>query len=163
MTSKIKLRLGEIEVEYEGSEEFLKQEIPALLKGILELHKESVAADTPALRGKGGAPSGGGALGGSGTAYSVTTIATKLGVSSGPELIVAAAASLTFGKGTESFDRKTLLAEMKLAKAYYKASFSDNMSSYLKTLLTNSKLLEGATGMYSLPSEALAELPAKLK
>ena len=39
MESKIKIKLGPIEVEYEGSESFLKQELPALIKTVTELFK----------------------------------------------------------------------------------------------------------------------------
>jgi hypothetical protein len=34
MTSKIRIKLGAIEVEYEGSEQFLKEELPQLLTAV---------------------------------------------------------------------------------------------------------------------------------
>jgi hypothetical protein len=39
--SKIRIKLGDIEVEYEGAESFLKDELPALLNAVSKLHHES--------------------------------------------------------------------------------------------------------------------------
>lgn len=41
MTSKIRIKMGPIEVEYEGSENFLKEELPELLGTVSNLYKES--------------------------------------------------------------------------------------------------------------------------
>jgi hypothetical protein len=41
MTSKIKIKMGAIEIDYEGSEEFLKEELPSLLKTVSDLYKSS--------------------------------------------------------------------------------------------------------------------------
>lgn len=45
MTSKIRIKLGPVEVEYEGNEAFLKDELPDLLSAVARLHKESGQAD----------------------------------------------------------------------------------------------------------------------
>ena len=41
MTSKIRIKLGPIEVEYEGTESFLKEELPQLLEAVANLYKQS--------------------------------------------------------------------------------------------------------------------------
>jgi len=46
-TSKIKIKLGAIEVEYEGSESFLKEELPQLLSAVSDLYAKSRAALEP--------------------------------------------------------------------------------------------------------------------
>lgn len=40
-TSKIRIKLGAIEVEYEGSESFLKEELLALLSAVSDLYQRS--------------------------------------------------------------------------------------------------------------------------
>ena len=44
MTSKIRIKMGFIEVEFEGSEQFLKEELPDLLTGVSQLHSKSSLA-----------------------------------------------------------------------------------------------------------------------
>jgi hypothetical protein len=38
MESKIRIKMADIEVEYEGSEAFLKGELPAILDAVSKLH-----------------------------------------------------------------------------------------------------------------------------
>lgn len=45
MSSRLVIRLGEIEFEFEGSEDFLREEVPALLERAVELHKPSLEAN----------------------------------------------------------------------------------------------------------------------
>ena len=53
MTSKIRIKLGAIEVEYEGSEQFLKEELPQLLTAVSELYAKSAALkEAPAEIGR---------------------------------------------------------------------------------------------------------------
>ncbi len=102
MESKIRIKLGPIEVEYEGSESFLKQELPAFIKTVTELSK-SVAVVTDRDEGK---------LDAEKLQLSTTSIATKISCSSGPDLVLASAAHLTLVKKTEVFSRKQLLDDI---------------------------------------------------
>lgn len=43
MSSKLRIKIGDVEIDYEGTEEFLKQELPQLLKTAMELHKSEGA------------------------------------------------------------------------------------------------------------------------
>ena len=45
MNAKLRIKMGAVEVEYEGSDDFLKKELPELLKAVPELHAN--AADEP--------------------------------------------------------------------------------------------------------------------
>lgn len=156
--SKIKIRLGEIEVEYEGSESFLKKELPELIRTVSELYQTANigAAD----EGGGDADKGGGASAGK-IQLSTNSIATKLSVTSGPDLAVAAAAHLTLVKGTAVFSRQDLLKEMKTATSFYKGSYSNNLSTTLKGLL-KSKFNEPSTGKFALTAKAKEELRSTL-
>jgi len=152
---KMRIKMGSIEVEYEGSEEFIKQELPDLLTAVSKLY-QSAPSDLPnkstQLFAGNSTP---------GSAMSVTTIAAKLGVKSGPELLVAAAARLTRG-GAIALTRQALLDEMKLATGFYKASYRSNMSNQLLSLVKEGKLQETATDTYTLSIGTKSELETKL-
>jgi hypothetical protein len=161
VSSKLRIRIGEVEIDYEGTEEFLKEELPQLLKTAMELHKAS-----------GGSPSGGtgkaGATGGSAggpKVASLTTgsIAAKLGAKSGSDLLTAAAAHLALVTNTEPFTRQQLLSEMQSATSYYKSSYSPNLTKYIKTALQkDGPLSETAKNSYALTAAARADLEKKL-
>jgi hypothetical protein len=95
MTSKLRIKMGPIEVEYEGSEEFLKQELPDLLRAVTTLYKDSGITEV-----QGDSPDGASATGLQGT---TATYAAKLGGGTGPELAIAAAARLRIGLGLGTF------------------------------------------------------------
>jgi hypothetical protein len=155
MESKIRIKLGPIEVEYEGSETFLKQELPNLIKTLTELSKSAgslvdqlggIIDDTGQREMK----------------LSTNSIAAKLSCSSGPDLAVAAAAHLTFVKKQDVFKRQQLLTEMKSASGYYKSSYGANLSGSLKTLVKNQTLTEPSTGNYSLSAKTRKDLGGRL-
>ena len=127
MSSKLRIRIGEVEIDYEGTEEFLKQELPQLLKTAMELHK---AAGTATKTG--GAGSSGGGKGGSiFPPLTTASIAAKTNATSGPDLMLAAAAHLTLVAKKDTFSRQELLNEMQNASGYYKKSYSNNLTKYL--------------------------------
>lgn len=157
MTSKLRVKMGPIEIEYEGSEEFLKQELPELLQAVTTLYKDSGISEpsTPALGSQGETNT-------SGLQGTTNTYAAKLGGSSGPELAIAAAARLRIGMSTETFSRAKLLEEMKSAASYYKKSYGSNLTKIIGTLVSNQKLIESAKDTYSLHANTEKELRAKL-
>jgi len=158
VSSKLRIRISDVEIDYEGTEEFLKQELPALLKTAMELHK---AAGT-----LGGGNSGTGANGGNGKSGIPTlttgTIAARLRAKSGPTLLMAAAAHLTFVANKSTFSRQELLAEMQSATSYYKKSYSNNMTKYLSGAVTEGKLQESAKNAYALSADTKNELESQL-
>ena len=158
--SKIRIKMGEIEVDYEGSEEFLGKELPEFLEGISKLYKElhplmpdandEASSNTPTKKKKGP------------TLGTTATIAAKLSCNTGPDLLTAAAARLTLGLGRESFTRKELLAEAQTAKSYYNRSVSKNLSRYLQSLVQDDKLNEVSTDTYALTTKEHQRLEASL-
>ena len=156
MESKIKIKLGPVEVEYEGSEAFLKKELPELIKTIITLSKSSdiniddTGEEIEVKKGHGKQ-----------VQLSTASIAAKLSAKSGPDLILAAAAHLTLSKQTEVFTRKQLLTEMKSAVGYFKTTHRNNLSKYIKSLLKD-KLNEPSSGHFSLTAKARKELEARL-
>lgn len=161
MTTKFRIKMGAVEVDYEGTEEFLKAELPALLAAVSDLYKQSGMAKpnnaTEQSAGEGN-DSGDGEL----LKMSTTTIATKLGVNSGPELALAAAVRLTMVLGKAAFSRKEILDEMKSATGFYKGTYNNNLTSSLVRLTKEQKLNEQSKDIYALTPTTKKELETKL-
>lgn len=154
MESKVHVRLGDIEVDCEGSEEFLRQEFPKILEAVTKLREISPGSgdpppphDDPSATKK---------------KFTTATAAASFGCSSGSDLVTAAAAKLTVCDGLEEFSRDDLHTEMKKATGYYKSTYTSNLSGYLNSLVKSQKLLEVSTGKYAVPSNLKAEWVAKL-
>src|SRR5688572_8721918 len=90
------------------------------------------------------------------------TIAAKLGAKTGSDLALAACAHLSLVKGVDSFQRKHILAEMKLATNFYKNTFGKNLSGCLKTLVNRSKILETTENTYALENKEKTRLEQPL-
>lgn len=159
MTSKIRIKMGAIEIEYEGSEQFLKDELPELLSAVSNLYK----ASAPLMEANNSAT---GLDAGSGKSTEVVgttgTLAAALGGGSGPDLAMTAAARLTFVLGKDKFARKEILDEMKSASSYCKPSYISNLTKILSGLVKDKKLMESAKNTYSLSADSRTSLGAKL-
>lgn len=143
--SKIVVRYGDIQAEFEGSEDFIKQDFLNLVSDILELTKTAPTVGNNAA--KSAPPSGALNLG-------VKTISAKLGNSSGPDLARAAAAYLTLVENKETFSQQELLTAMKSATGIYKQStHGKNSGKIISGLLTNNVLLQTAAGTYSMAED----------
>jgi len=156
--SKIRIRVADIEIEFEGSEVFIQEKIPELLQDIAHM---KVVSDSDADLGE--------------TIeeisegrrellqdLSINTIAQRIGVKSGSDLVVAAAAYLTFVKGESTFPRRAILEAMKEASHHYKKSYGKNLSGYLKRLVKNGVLLQKSSGSYSISEKNRKELEVKI-
>ncbi|MGD0724957.1 MAG: hypothetical protein ABSB63_05280 [Spirochaetia bacterium] len=156
MESRIKIKMGSIEVEYEGESAFIKKDLLALIKQLADLLKTSgIPLDTPTH----GAVAKGGKMH---TGITTLAIAKKLEYKSGPDLIMAAAAKLTFVDQNEPFSRKKLLAEMKTASGVFKKSYTNNMSGYLDRLVADGKLLSAGTNTYTIADKEKPKLEAAI-
>lgn len=88
------------------------------------------------------------------------TIAAKLGATTGKELIVAAAAQLTFVAQKHTFTRNEILESMKSATGYFKITYSNNLTKYLNGLVDEQKLIETAANEFALKEDYRNELEA---
>ena len=160
MESKIRLKIGPVEVDFEGTEDYIKNSLPALIDQLLEkVPLESAVAhpeeevllpephDTSKRK----------------LELTTNTIAAKLGVKSASELIMATCAHLALVKGADSFLRANITAEMKTASNYFRQTYVNNLSKSLSTLVKSGKLIERSQDTYALSAGALQELEAKLK
>jgi hypothetical protein len=157
--SKIRIRMGQVEIEYEGSHEYLSEDLPKLLETIVEL-RQRVGDDADDPQQEDGDVKTNGDKGKiSGT---VGAIANRLNAKEGPDLIIAAAAKLTLVDGQDSFLRRALLREMQSAKNHYRKSYGSNLSAYLKNLQTDGRLTEPATGQLALTADERKRLEGLL-
>ncbi len=158
MTSKIRVKMGAIEVEFEGSEKFLKEELLHLLSEISKLYhenREAIHGSTQEIFSP--EDNGTGPIIGT-----TATIAGKLGCKSAPDLIIAAAAHLTLVQKKIEFSRKELLEQVKSAAGYYKESMGKNFTNYLNNRVKIKELIEPKTGYYALSADKKAELVRQL-
>jgi len=149
------IKIGEIETTCTGSEAYLKEQLPVILKFIEsfstrpEINASSAKAKVPLVGDQKQAD------------LAVNSIAAKLDSKTGSDLVLAASYSLTRSSQT-SCSRTELLEEMKKATSYYKSTYSKNLSKYLTTLIKEGKLLEQSSQSYALSANTRVEVEAKI-
>jgi len=144
--------MGSIEVECEGSEEFLKKELADLLATVSRLHRETGSEPEDAV----------GSDGNSGVVGTTATVAGKLGAKSGNDLVIAAAAHLTFVADKAEFSRDELRAEVQGASGYFRDSYNKNLTNYLGSRVKAGQLVESKKGRYALSAKEKSSLQRKL-
>ncbi len=160
-SAKIRIKIGAIEIEYEGKASFLQDELLNLVQNLVGFyaeHKAAIPLDAPSEE----AEKSGSGVASAQLEYSTNTIAGHLGAASGSELAVAAAARLTFVKKQDKFTRKDIDAEMKSATTCYSKNMSSNLSSSLNTLVKGKRLNQIEKDVYALSANEKATLEVKL-
>ncbi len=161
MTGRIRIRVGPVEVEYEGEEEFIREELPKVLSNVAQLVKTtgyeflpdgSVHREVRKNLKKIHAH----------VADTTSALASKLDVTSGSELIVAAALKLMHSQHLDSFTREQLIGEMRSATSYFKDTYVKNLASFIDSLVKQGILQEVAKNTYRLSAAALKELEARI-
>ncbi len=161
MNSKIRIKMGAIEVEYEGSEAFLREELPAFLAAVSELYAKS-GGSTYQLNGNAEEQLQASAVQNPSIEMTTASIASKLGVNSGAQLVLAAAAHLRLVKGMDRFPRKQLTEQMRSASSFFKESYVSNLSKTIQTLMKDDKLNEPSSEVYALTHATEQELRSRL-
>ncbi len=161
MNSKIRIKMGAIEVEYEGSEAFLKEELPKFLAAVSDLYVKSGSVSPPGIP-ETPQPQSDSSQGSTVLEMTTASIASKLGVNSGPQLVLAAAAHLRFVKGLDKFPRKQLTEQMRSASSFFKESYVSNLSKTIKTLMKENKLNEPSNEVYALTHASEQDLRSRL-
>ncbi len=168
MTSaKIRIKVGSMELEYEGDPSFLTGGIEALLTTMGELAGK-VPEEAPPFElptpvqvasgnGNGGASAGGGQF-----TFSTNTIAAHLDAKSGPELVVCAMAQIELVQGKASSTRTDILAEMKNATTYFKETMRNNLSGSLSRLVKDKRINQIAKDTYALSATERKQVEAKV-
>jgi len=143
---KVRLAYGDLTLEYEGSRQHLGEVLKEILGFIasaaeyeIHLPDKSVQAQDKPKSEKADIQLG-----------SVTEYAKRLGVKTGPDLIRAAAAYLTFEKSKDRFNRDELREAAKDASGYWKDSYSSNLTKYLETMVKKDVLRDTGSNYFSL-------------
>jgi serine/threonine-protein kinase len=92
----------------------------------------------------------------------INSMGSMLNVRTGPDLVMASCAYLTFVNGMDSFSRSDILDEMKLATGYYQENHRKNLSAILERLTKNGKLVKGAGETYFIEDQTKKELKERL-
>jgi hypothetical protein len=163
VSSRIKIKVGAIEVEYEGEEKFIKDELPGLIKIVAVLHEQTGATLAEKDVEKGVEKKGGDEKTGKGKAsLSTSSIATKLACKTGPDLVIAACAHLSLVKSQPQFTRSEIATEMKTATAFFNRNFISNLTKSLKNLVVADKINEVGTDTYALSDTEVRNLKTQL-
>src|SRR5258706_7335037 len=136
--TKLVLKYGDIEIEYDGPEDFLKQELPKFIENVVRLGAGGSEPATGLKKTQRAAAPGNSQATAASTA-SVSTIAQKLGVDSGRELIMAAAYSYS-NSGSVTFTKKQLRDKIREAKTFFKSSYTNNFDNYVARLVKAGRL-----------------------
>jgi len=162
MTMKLEIKVGVVELSFEGAVETFENKVEAVLLDLLELarskwgavaHSSDLSLIDP-LPAKPAGPL---------SSMTAKSIATKLGVDSCSELAVAAFVSLVVFGRKDTVTRQQLTDEMKSATGFYKASYrGGNLTRSLDGLIKKDTIVEVATDTYSLKESARVELEGKL-
>jgi hypothetical protein len=160
VTSKLRVKLGRIELEFEGSEDFIKQELMTVLAQVKTLGAamDSLQDDEDDGNGDGDTKSKAKAD----PTLTTSTIAATLQVSSGPELVIAALARLCIVSGAAKASRKEIIVEMKTATAYFNDNYVGNLTSSLKGLITSKRINDLGSGNYTLSATERTALEPKI-
>jgi hypothetical protein len=118
----IRIKLGLLEVDYQGDDSFLKKDLLEKVRELLELQKQHVVAPDASDSRE---ANGGAAVGH--YDHSTDTIANLISGESGADLLIAAAAHMHFAKGKAKFTRKELLTEMRAATRHYSKLYKQHV------------------------------------
>jgi hypothetical protein len=160
MESSITIKFGSFEISCSGSEAFIEKSFPAALQNAKEVYlelgvplgDETTNTNTPEKA----PPTTNGRM-----PLAISTIAAKLRVDSGSSLVMAACLSL-HRQGRHSCNRKEIVAEMKRATSYFKASYVNNLSASLRTLVVGGKLLEQAKDVFAIDATTAETMESQL-
>lgn len=152
--SKIKIKVGQIEVEFEGSEEFIKNELVQMVEAISGMHIAKLPPATPPSQN----PANSETFSNGAKGWGVTTYAANLKVQTGTDLIIATCAYITLENGKGTFSRKEVLDEMKEATSYFKANYTKNLSRYFDQLVKNGDLVITSSKLFALSANKKSAL-----
>ena len=157
--AKIRIKVGEFEIQYEGDPAFLTDGLDDLLTKVADIGDFAPAdgdgnqlGDTPLVRDTAT----------DGLTVSTNTIAAHLHPNSGPDLVICALANLELVQGKSGSNRKEILAEMKNATSYFSSSMRGNLTKSLSNLTKSKRINEIAKGSYALSANEKKAVGAKI-
>jgi uridylate kinase len=157
--AKIRLKVGSMELEYEGDPSFLTGGIETLLTTMGELSTrvpvEPTTPPAPLTVNVEGHPTGS-------PNFSTNTIAAHLDAKTGPELIICAMANIELVQQKSSSTRAEILAEMKNATTYFNENMRSNMGKNLSNLTRSKRINQVAKDTYALSATERKQVEVKV-
>lgn len=145
----LSLKIREIEIEYEGPENILVNDISNTVDSLVKCLLDHTST-TNAHQRKDSVEDVQQAVQLNRADLSVSTIASRMGASSAVDLVKASAAYLILVNGKEEFSRKELVKAMQSDKSRYKRSTLSNLTATLARLVSQNSFNELSSGSYSL-------------
>ncbi|TAM76243.1 hypothetical protein EPN44_05870 [bacterium] len=156
MSTKLRIKCGAIELDYEGEIAFGKTDVLGMLETLSKLKPvEAVPSVTNEQQPTNGRPAKTGVR-------STSDIAKKLSVVGGPDMIMAAAASLHFLSKKTEFTTKDLTATMREAKEFFKRSYASNAVASVGRLVKSDDLRALGGERYALSDKSLQSMESRL-
>ena len=156
---RFRIKIGIVEVEVEGEQQFVEEKFPALLMRVMDENGWGDDVETLKPAAEVAAPTASAANKPS-FDHSTNTIASIIDARTGPDL---ACAHLSIVKGEIKFTRKEILDEMQSAAAYYNHNYSGNLTKILQSLMKAKKLNLVSSHTYSLPKSQVDHFEAELE
>lgn len=129
--AKIRIKVGPIEIDYEGSPDFLDNGIERLLEAMCNLAHLNAGSPEFQVNEKSEQKTTAVAIKSSKTeitlGVSTGTIAARFKAKTAQDLVLCAMAQLTIVKRKEKLERSDILSEMRTATAYYNKNMQKNL------------------------------------
>ncbi len=157
MNCKLKLKLGDLEVEFDGSEDFVRKDLVKLAQDF-----SKTGVPVASARPSNGKPQSATTNGPLDQTLTTTAIAKKLSCKTLQDLIQSAVAYLALVRGQESFSKDEIWENMKAATGYFDAKMSKNYSREIGKMVKADFLREVAKDRFSLASEHVTALQTRI-
>ena len=139
--SRIKISLGQLQIEYEGDQEFIEKRLLGFAESALSLSERlPVVVTATAEPNRTPLPND----------VSTNTIAQMISANTGTDLALAAIARVNIVHKKPTATRQEILDEMKEATTYFKDSYVSNLSAYLNTLVKSKRVNLVSRSTYAL-------------
>ncbi|WP_440982949.1 hypothetical protein [Shinella sumterensis] len=163
--AKIRIKLGALELEYEGEPAFLTDGLPDLLERVSSL-SDQVAPPVDETNASGTHQTAAlpemSPLGEKVMTLTSNSVAARLDVKSGADLIICALATLEIFGGKAGVSKKEIQTEMKQAKSYFQAGHINNFGKNMATALKAKKINQLGADSYALSAAERRQLEARL-
>ncbi|MBK1867305.1 hypothetical protein [Taklimakanibacter albus] len=158
MDVRFGLKIGHIEMEFEGAKDVFEAKIEPIVRELVEFGMVNLSVEFPGnqLDVNGDKPKT------PAQAMTVKSVAAKLGVKDGSSLVSASVASLVVLRMKQTVTRQEIHDEMKQAIGYYKTTYGSNLSSYLDTLVKQEVLIEVSKDVYAMKESERQVMEQKL-
>ena len=159
--AKIRLKIGQFEIEYEGNEAFLEDEIYQVVEKMASVHAKHIAI-LPTSTLSVDAESGEALPSPVKVDLAVSTIAERLNVKTGVDLVIAAMAYLALVENRTKCSRNEIRDTMRSDESHYRDAMGNNLTRSLQGLVRDKCLNKTSDGQYVLSAQKKREIESIL-